>query len=114
MASIVPIVIGCIDYLAYGSIFTRVTFRPKIKLNVFFPFRKAVDERWEVAPPPPTLSSSSSSSSSSRSATSSEPRQGDTGVTRLPMKIFHDGKVDSKDGAIAVGGIFVSVVEVIV
>ena len=59
-------------------------------------------------------SSSSSSSSSSRSATSSEPRVGDTGVTRLPMKIFHDGKVDSKDGAIADGGIFVSIVEVIV
>jgi hypothetical protein len=30
------------------------------------------------------------------------------------MKIFHDGKVDSKDGAIADGGIFVSIVEVIV
>ena len=112
MASIVPIVIRCIDYLAYGSIFTRVMFRPKIKLDVFFPFRKAGDERWEVVPPPPTLSSSSSSSL--RSATSSEPRQGDTGVTRLLMKIFHDGKVDSKDGAIADGGIFVSIVEVIV
>jgi len=23
-------------------------FRPKIKLDVFFPDRKAVDERWEV------------------------------------------------------------------
>jgi len=30
------------------------------------------------------------------------------------MKIFHDGKVDSKDGAIADGRIFVSIVEVIV
>jgi hypothetical protein len=48
MASIAPIVIGCIDYLAYGTIFTRVMFRPKIKLDVFFPARKAADERWEV------------------------------------------------------------------
>jgi hypothetical protein len=45
MASIVPIVIGCIDYLAYGTIFTRVMFRRKIKLDVFFPARKAADER---------------------------------------------------------------------
>jgi len=44
MASI--LVIRCIDYLAYGSIFTRVTFRPKIKLDVFFLARKAEDERW--------------------------------------------------------------------
>jgi hypothetical protein len=36
MASIVPIVIGCIDYLAYGTIFPRAMFRPKIKLDVFF------------------------------------------------------------------------------
>jgi hypothetical protein len=48
MASIAPIVIGCIDYLAYGTIFTRVMFRPKIKLDVFFPARKAADECWEV------------------------------------------------------------------
>jgi hypothetical protein len=48
MASIAPIVIGCIDYLAYGTIFTCVTFHPKIKLDVFFPARKAIDERWEV------------------------------------------------------------------
>jgi len=27
--------IRCIDYLAYGSIFTRAMFRPKIKLDVF-------------------------------------------------------------------------------
>jgi hypothetical protein len=40
MASIAPIVIGYIDYLAYGTIFTRAMFRPKIKLDVFF------DERW--------------------------------------------------------------------
>jgi hypothetical protein len=48
MASIAPIVIGCIDYLAYGTIFTRVMFRLKIKIDVFFPARKAADERWEV------------------------------------------------------------------
>jgi hypothetical protein len=47
MASIALIVIGCIDYLAYGTIFTRVMFRPKIKLDVFFPARKAADEHWE-------------------------------------------------------------------
>jgi len=34
MASIMPIVIGCIDYLAYGSIFTLVFFVRKIKLDV--------------------------------------------------------------------------------
>ena len=44
MTSIVPIVIGCIDYLAYGTIFTHAMFRPKIKLGVFFPARKAGDE----------------------------------------------------------------------
>jgi hypothetical protein len=48
MSSIAPIFIGCIDYLAYGTIFTRVMFQPKIKLDVFFPARKAADERWEV------------------------------------------------------------------
>ncbi len=48
MASIAPILIGCIDYLAYGTIFTHVMFRPKIKLDVFFPARKAADECWEV------------------------------------------------------------------
>jgi len=36
MASIVLTIIGLIDYLAYGTIFTRATFRPKIKLDVFF------------------------------------------------------------------------------
>jgi hypothetical protein len=40
MSSITPIVIGYIDYLAYGAIFTCVTFRPKIKLDVFFPPEK--------------------------------------------------------------------------
>jgi hypothetical protein len=49
MASIAPIVIKCIDYLAYGSFFTRAMFCPKIKLDVFFfSARKAADERWEV------------------------------------------------------------------
>ena len=46
MALIALSVIGCIDYLAYGTIFTRAMFRPKIKLDVFFPARKAADERW--------------------------------------------------------------------
>ena len=48
MASIAPIAIGCIDYLAYGTNFTRAMFRPKIKLDVFFFARKAIDERWGV------------------------------------------------------------------
>jgi hypothetical protein len=55
MASITPIVIGCIDYLAYGTIFTRVMFRPKIKLDVSFPARKAIDECWEVVRPCPPV-----------------------------------------------------------
>jgi len=45
MASMALSVVGCIDYLAYGTIFTRATFRPKKKLDVFSPARKAVDER---------------------------------------------------------------------
>ena len=54
MASIALSVIGCIDYLAYGTIFTRAMFLPKKKGDVFFPARKAADERWGVvaAPPP--------------------------------------------------------------
>jgi len=40
MAFIAPIVIGCIDYLAYGTIFTRAIFHPKIKLIVFYPPEK--------------------------------------------------------------------------
>jgi len=40
MASVVLKNIGCIDYLAYGSIFTRAMFHPKIKLDVFFPPEK--------------------------------------------------------------------------
>jgi hypothetical protein len=51
MASIAPIVIGCIGYLAYRTIFTCAMFSPKIKLDVFFFARKAVDERWEVVDP---------------------------------------------------------------
>ena len=46
MASIALSIIGCIDYLAYGTIFTRAMFRPKKKVDVFFPARKAADERW--------------------------------------------------------------------
>jgi len=49
MASIVLSIIGCIDYLAYGTIFTRAMFLPKKTLFFFFA-RKAVDERWEVVP----------------------------------------------------------------
>jgi hypothetical protein len=30
-----------LDYLACGAIFMRATFRPKIKLHVFFSARKA-------------------------------------------------------------------------
>ena len=48
MASIAPTLIGCNDYLAYGTIFMRAMFRPKIKLDVVFLARKAVDERWGV------------------------------------------------------------------
>ncbi len=48
MALIALSVIGCIDYLAYGTIFTRAIFRPKKKIDVFFPARKATDERWGV------------------------------------------------------------------
>jgi len=35
MASIAPIVIECIDYLAYGTILMCAMFCPKIKLDVF-------------------------------------------------------------------------------
>jgi hypothetical protein len=40
--------IRCIDYLAYGTIFMRAMFLPKKKGDVFFPARKAADERWGV------------------------------------------------------------------
>jgi hypothetical protein len=42
-----PIVIGCIDYLAYGTIFTRVMFLPKKKLDVFFPARVGGNRLWK-------------------------------------------------------------------
>jgi hypothetical protein len=38
MASIALSVIGCIDYLAYGTIFTRVMFLPKKKGDIFLDF----------------------------------------------------------------------------
>jgi hypothetical protein len=44
MASIAPIVIRCIEYLAYGTIFTHAMFCQKIKPDVFSSARKAVDE----------------------------------------------------------------------
>jgi hypothetical protein len=50
MASIALSVVRCIDYLAYGAIFTRVMFLPKKKLEsfwIFFPARKAQDVRRE-------------------------------------------------------------------
>jgi len=48
MASITLSVVGCVDYLAYGTIFTCAMFLPKIKLDVFFSARKAVDACREV------------------------------------------------------------------
>jgi len=48
MALIALSVVGCIDYLAYRTIFTRAMFRPKKKVMFFFPARKAADERWGV------------------------------------------------------------------
>jgi hypothetical protein len=50
MASIALRNIGSIDYLAYGSTFTRAMFLPKKKLKfflIFFPARKAQDVRRE-------------------------------------------------------------------
>jgi hypothetical protein len=40
MASITLSIIGCIDYLAYGTIFTHAMFRPKKNLMFFFPPEK--------------------------------------------------------------------------
>jgi hypothetical protein len=51
MASIALSIIGCIDYLAYGTIFTRAMFLPKKKIDVFFPARKAGDEPRRVVLP---------------------------------------------------------------
>ena len=48
MASITLSIIICIDYLAYGTIFTRAMFLPKQKLDVFFLARKAGDEPQRV------------------------------------------------------------------
>jgi hypothetical protein len=41
MALIALTVMGCIDYLAFESIFTRAMFCPKNKVGVFFPPKKA-------------------------------------------------------------------------
>jgi hypothetical protein len=54
MALIALSVIRCIDYLAYGTIFSRAMFLPKKKGDVFFSARKAADERWGVVPRPVT------------------------------------------------------------
>jgi hypothetical protein len=40
--------IRCIDYLAYGTIFTRGDVSSEKKGVVYFPARKAADERWGV------------------------------------------------------------------
>jgi hypothetical protein len=48
MALSAPIVIGCIDYLAYGTIIMCAMFLQKIKLDVFFFARKVVDACREV------------------------------------------------------------------
>ncbi len=40
--------IRCIDYLAYGTIFTRGDVSSEKKGDVYFPARKAADERWGV------------------------------------------------------------------
>ena len=50
MASIVPIVIGCIGYLAYRTILLVRCFIKK-KTSCFIFRWKAVDEPWEVVPP---------------------------------------------------------------
>jgi len=41
MASIVLSIIGCIDYLAYGTIFTRAMILPKKKPQRFFSRQKS-------------------------------------------------------------------------
>ena len=46
MALIVLTVIGCIDYLAYDTFFTCAIFYLE-KVDVFFPAKRAQDERWE-------------------------------------------------------------------
>jgi len=47
MALIALSVVGCIAYLAYGTIFMRAMFCPEKKV-MFFPARKAAYERWGV------------------------------------------------------------------
>jgi hypothetical protein len=47
MTLIVLRIVRCIDYLAYGGIFTRAMFQPKIKGEFFFT-KNPVDEPWEV------------------------------------------------------------------
>ncbi len=47
MASIELTVIGCIDYLAYITIFMRAMFCQKKILDVFFA-KKNQNERWEL------------------------------------------------------------------
>jgi hypothetical protein len=46
MALVAHIIIGCIDCLAHGTIFTCAMFCPKKNLYVFF-HQKARDEHWE-------------------------------------------------------------------
>jgi hypothetical protein len=46
MASIVPIIIRCIDYLAYGTIFTRAKKTPPKKVMFFA--KNLVDDSPEV------------------------------------------------------------------
>jgi hypothetical protein len=53
MASIALSVVGCIDYLAYGTIFTMCDVSSEKKRCFFFPARKATDERWGVVSPHP-------------------------------------------------------------
>jgi hypothetical protein len=51
MSSIVLTRMGCIDYLAFGTICTHETFCSVAagkKNLIFFPDKKAVDEHWEV------------------------------------------------------------------
>jgi hypothetical protein len=54
MASIALTVIGCIDYLAYRTIFTRAMFHQKKIIDVFFlPKRpKMSAERWRASDVP--------------------------------------------------------------
>jgi hypothetical protein len=55
MASIALRNIGCIDYLAYGSIFTRAMFGPKIKDEVFSLPEKCSEPGLGGCAPPPSV-----------------------------------------------------------